>query len=66
MGYSNTSIYQENAYKDQLQAQKDALAELETERSKLDWNKIQKQYEAGELQRDDYFALAKTIKELLI
>lgn len=64
MGYSNTSIYQENAYKDQLQAQKDALAELEEERSKLDWNKIQKQYEAGELQRDDYFALAKTIKEL--
>lgn len=64
MGYSNTSIYQENAYKDQLQAQKDALAELETERGKLDWNKIQKQYEAGELQRDDYFALAKTIKEL--
>lgn len=64
MGYSNTSIYQEDAYKDQLQAQKDALAELETERSKLDWNKIQKQYEAGELQRDDYFALAKTIKEL--
>ena len=53
MGYSNTSIYQENAYKDQLQAQKDALAELETERGKLDWNKIQKQYEAGELQRDD-------------
>ena len=64
MGYSNTSIYQENAYKDQLQAQKDALAELEEERSKLDWNKIQKQYEAGELQRDDYFALAKTIKEV--
>lgn len=64
MGYSNTSIYQENAYKDQLQAQKDALAELEEERSKLDWNKIQKQYETGELQRDDYFALAKTIKEL--
>ena len=64
MGYSNTSIYQEDAYKDRLQAQKDALAELETERSKLDWNKIQKQYEAGELQRDDYFALAKTIKEL--
>lgn len=64
MGYSNTSIYQENAYKDQLQAQKDALAELEEERGKLDWNKIQKQYEAGELQRDDYFALAKTIKEL--
>lgn len=64
MGYSNTSIYQENAYKDQLQAQKDALAELDTERGKLDWNKIQKQYEAGELQRDDYFALAKTIKEL--
>lgn len=64
MGYSNTSTYQENAYKEQLQAQKDALAELEEERSKLDWNKIQKQYEAGELQRDDYFALAKTIKEL--
>ena len=64
VGFSAVSDEQRGAFKDQIDYNKNILNHYLSERALYDKDKLKKQYENGELSREDYFSLLSHIEEL--
>ena len=64
MGYSSVSNDQKSIYNEMIGFNQDLLKQLYAERSSYDDETLIKQYENGELSREDYFALRSRIQEI--